>query len=79
MVQKLWHFNEGVDLAPWWSFIGKGLRLQPAEQACFDRSGQQWNRGASAGRYGMVWRKEYGMVQVLHRRMILTKIISYYA
>ena len=22
----------------WWSFIGKGLRLQPAQQACFPAS-----------------------------------------
>ena len=27
--------TEGVDFAYWWSFIGKGLRLQPAQQACF--------------------------------------------
>jgi hypothetical protein len=24
-----------VDLAYWWSCIGEGLRLQPAQQACF--------------------------------------------
>ena len=29
------HFIEGVDLVYWWSFIGKGLRLQLAQQACF--------------------------------------------
>ena len=29
------NFTEGVDLAYWWSCIGKGLRLQPAQQACF--------------------------------------------
>ena len=29
------YFTEGVDCAYWWSFIGKGLRLQPAQQACF--------------------------------------------
>ena len=29
-------FAEGVDFAHWWSFIGKGLRLQPAQQACFN-------------------------------------------
>ena len=29
------HFTEGVDSAYWWSCIGKGLRLQPAQQACF--------------------------------------------
>ena len=29
------HFTEGVDFAYWWSFIGKGLRLQPVQQACF--------------------------------------------
>ena len=28
-------FAELVDFAYWWSFIGKGLRLQPAQQACF--------------------------------------------
>ena len=28
-------FTEGVDLAFWWSCIGKGLRLQPAQQASF--------------------------------------------
>ena len=27
-------FAEWVDFAYWWSFIGKGLRLQPAQQAC---------------------------------------------
>ena len=27
------HFTEGIDLAHWWSFIRKGLRLQPAQQA----------------------------------------------
>ena len=27
-------FTEGVDFAYWWSCIGKGLRLQPAQQAC---------------------------------------------
>ena len=26
---------EGMDLAYWWNFIGKGLRLQPVQQACF--------------------------------------------
>ena len=29
------HFNEGVDLAYWLSCTRKGLRLQPAQQACF--------------------------------------------
>ena len=28
-------FAELVDFAHWWSFIGKGLLLQPAQQACF--------------------------------------------
>ena len=28
-------FTEGGDFAYWWSFIGKGLRLQPAQQAQF--------------------------------------------
>ena len=27
--------SELLDFAYWWSFIGKGLRLQPAQQACF--------------------------------------------
>ena len=27
------YFREGVDFAYWWCFIGKGLRLQPAQQA----------------------------------------------
>ena len=27
-------FAEWVDFAHWWSFIGKGLRLQPVQQAC---------------------------------------------
>ena len=27
-------FVEFVDFAYWWSFIGKGLRLQSAQQAC---------------------------------------------
>ena len=29
------HFTEGVEFAYCWSCIGKGLRLQPAQQACF--------------------------------------------
>ena len=29
------NFDELVDFAHWWSFIGKGLLLQPAQQACF--------------------------------------------
>ena len=28
-------FAEWVDSSHWWSFIGKGLLLQPAQQACF--------------------------------------------
>ena len=28
-------FAEWVDFAYWWSSIGKGLRLQPVQQACF--------------------------------------------
>ena len=27
-------YTEGVDFAYWWSCIGKGVRLQPAQQAC---------------------------------------------
>ena len=27
-------FAETMDFANWWSFIRKGLRLQPAQQAC---------------------------------------------
>ena len=30
-------FAEGKDFAEWWSCIGKGLRLQPAQQACLDQ------------------------------------------
>ena len=29
------NFAGWVNFAHWWSFIGKGLRLQPAQQACF--------------------------------------------
>jgi hypothetical protein len=29
------HFTEGMDFVYWWSFVGKALRLQPAQQACF--------------------------------------------
>ena len=29
------HFTEEVDFAYWLSFIGKGLRLQPTQKACF--------------------------------------------
>ena len=29
------NFAEWVDFAHWLGFIGKGLRLQPAQQACF--------------------------------------------
>ena len=32
------HFTEGVDLAYWWSCIGKSLRLQHAQQACLKKS-----------------------------------------
>ena len=32
-------FAESVDFAYWWSCIGKGLRLEPAQQACFKYSG----------------------------------------
>ena len=35
LVQQLRHFSEGVDFAYLWSSIGKGLRLQPAQQACY--------------------------------------------
>ena len=28
-------FTEWVEFAYWWSCIGKGLRLQPAQEACF--------------------------------------------
>ena len=28
------HFTDRLDLAYWWSCIGKALRLQPAQQAC---------------------------------------------
>ena len=35
LVQKFGNFAEWVDFAYWWSCIGKGLRLQPAQQACF--------------------------------------------
>ena len=35
MVQTLGHFTEGVDFAYEWRCIGKGLRLQPVQQACF--------------------------------------------
>ena len=31
-------FAEWVDLAYWWSCMGKGLSLQPAQQACLKRS-----------------------------------------
>ena len=31
------HLTERVDFAYWWSYFGKGLRLQPAQQACFYR------------------------------------------
>ena len=27
--------TEWVDFAAWWSFIGKGVRLQPAQPACY--------------------------------------------
>ena len=29
------NFAEWMNFAYWWSFIGKGLRLQPAQQACY--------------------------------------------
>ena len=31
------NFAEWVDFAHWWSFIGKGVLLQPAQQACFSK------------------------------------------
>ena len=31
------NFAEWADFAYWWSSIGKGLRLQPAQQACLSR------------------------------------------
>ena len=31
------NFAEWLGFAYWWSFIKKGLRLQPAQQACFDK------------------------------------------
>ena len=42
MPKPLWfksygHFTEAVDFAYCWSCIGKGLRLQPAQQACFTK------------------------------------------
>ena len=30
-------YAEWVNFAHWWSFIGKGLCLQPAQQACLDK------------------------------------------
>ena len=33
--QSYGDFAEWVDFACWWSFIGKGLRLQPAQQVVF--------------------------------------------
>ena len=33
-------FAERVDFVYWWSFIGKGLHLQPAQQACYDLNGR---------------------------------------
>ena len=30
------HVSEGVDFAYWLSCIGKGLRLQPVQQACLE-------------------------------------------
>jgi hypothetical protein len=35
LVQKLQHFAELVNFAFWWRYIGKGLSVQPAQQACF--------------------------------------------
>ena len=35
LVQSYGHFAELVDFAYWWSFIGKGLRLKPPQQAIF--------------------------------------------
>ena len=31
------NFTEGVDMAYWWSCIGKGLRLQTAQQAYLNK------------------------------------------
>ena len=38
LVQELWQFAEWVDFAYWWSCIGKGLRLQCAEQVFFSQN-----------------------------------------
>ena len=35
LVQKYGNFGEGVDFAYCGSCIGKGLHLQPAQQACY--------------------------------------------
>ena len=35
MVQSYGQFTEGVDFAYWWSSIKEGLRLHPAQQACY--------------------------------------------
>ena len=37
--QSYGDFAEWVDFAYWWSCIWKGLRLQPAQQACFNTPG----------------------------------------
>ena len=39
LILKFGDFAEWVGFAYWWSFIGKGLRLQPAQQACFRSNG----------------------------------------
>ena len=36
VVQKYDYVAEWVDFAYWWFCIGKGLRLQPAQQACLN-------------------------------------------
>ena len=35
LVQNYANFAEQLDMAYWWTSIGKGLRLQLAQQACF--------------------------------------------
>ena len=42
VVQSYGNFTEWVDFAYWQSCIGKGLRLQPAQQACFDNMLEIW-------------------------------------
>ena len=59
------HFIKGVDFSYWWSFIGKGLRLQPAKQACLDPTTSQVDflGRQSHLQYSLLWKHSFVQFQ----------------